>query len=412
MESSNVLLMREMTTKGKSEAIGRSFAVAILGLWLVPLLVACSGFDHDDSLSESHSLESASASPTYAPTPTPAMGSMRTDPVPHGLPLTLQGVEVTVLDTLFWRSGQLLFKRVRRDGNITGETTLRAPDASEGFEWLVVEVRLRNVGDPNRTKIFGPTHFKVAARSGSIYEVADVPPKKQRKPLSFAGRWEWHLGKQYLDSGEFFGESELTGYLISKVAKEDDEFVLIYSPSSADSRYLSLKESAADKTAAKTPIPVANQTWPLPPRGAGRTNPVPYGESFTHDDVEITVLEVNRLSKEGRFFSGLSLREPPLKGYHYVGIKLRLRNVGNENDTRSYSKDHFWITGSLGLVHSDVITPERGEFHLNQGEFFGGGEIIGAIAAQVPSADNQLVLIYSPPFSSDASFYSLEASPR
>ena len=278
--------------------------------------------------------------------------------------------------------------------------------------WLVIEVQLRNVGNPNQTRIFKPTHFKVAGGSGAIYEVADVPPKKQRKWHSFAERWEKHLGKRYLDSGEFFGGSELTGHLIARVAPEDDDLVLIYSPVSRESRYLSLKQSSNSATPGSTPGAVTTQTWPVPQIGAGRTNPVPYGDSLTHDDMEVTVPEVSRLAKEGTFFSGLSLREAPRKGYHYVAIKLRLRNVGDRNETRTYSKDHFWVTGNLVFVYGEVISPESGEFQLDRGEFFGGGEITGAIAVEIPSVDDQLVLIYSPPFSSNASYYSLEAPQR
>ena len=59
-------------------------------------------------------------------------------------------------------------------------------------------------------------------------------------------------------------------------------------------------------------------------------------------------------------------------------------------------------------MYSEVLSPDSGELQLDRGEFFGGGEITGAIVAQIPSNDDQLVLIYSPPFSADASYYSLE----
>ena len=107
-------------------------------------------------------------------------------------------------------------------------------------------------------------------------------------------------------------------------------------------------------------------------------------------------------------FLALSLRRAPREGCYYVAIKLRLRNVGDPNKSRAYSKDHFWVTGKLGFVYSEVLSPDSGELQLDQGEFFGGGEITGGIVVEIPSDDDQLVLIYSPPFSADASYYSLE----
>lgn len=416
LKTIRMFIPRMFAEKRVSEPNSRALVTATLAIALVPLLVACSNSNQDDSLNETHVQDLASASSISTPTstPTPLAGALRTNPVSYGRPLSHGAMEIAVLDTSIWRSGESLFESVMRDRkrNITSKTMLHAPDAGEGSVWLVIEVRLRNIGNPNHTIIFRPTHFEVTGRSGSIYEVADVPPKKQRKSSSFAESWERHLGKRYLDSGEFFGGSELTGHLIAKVAADDDDFVLIYSPGSKDSRFLSLEESAAGGTLDETPSPATTRTWALVPLGTGRTNPVPYGDSFTHDNMEITVLEVSRLAKEGTFFSGLSLRNAPRNGYHYVAIKLRLRNVGGLNETRTYSKDHFWITGNLGFVHGDVISPESGELQLDRGEFFGGGEITGAIAVEIQLADDQLVLIYAPPFSSNASYYSLEAPQR
>ena len=325
--------------------------VAIAAIAIAPLLIACSDVKQDDSRSDTYLPEplSASSISTPTPTPTPTAGVLRTAPAPYGHSLSHRDVEITILETFVWNSGELLFEEIKTEGNIRSETRLHAPDAGEGFVWLVIEVRLKNVGNPNQTRIFKPTHFEVAGGSGSIYEVADVPPKKQRKWHSFAERWERHLGRRYVDSGEFFGGSEFTAHLIARVAAADDDLVLIYSPGSNDSRYLSLKQSAAGGSPAETPGAVITQTWPLPPLGTGRTNTVPFGASFNHNDMEVTVLEASRLAKEGTFFKGLSLRESPREGYHYVAIKLRLRNVGDPNESRAYSKDHFWVTGGLGL---------------------------------------------------------------
>ena len=393
---------------------GRPLVIAILAIALVPLLAACSDFNQDGSPNETRvqTLASTSTMSTPISTPTPIAGTLRMNPVPYGYPLSHKAMEIAVSDTFNWNSGELLFESVKREGNITTETRLHAPDAGEGFVWLVIEIQLRNIGNPNQTRIIKSTHFKVAGGSGATYELADVPPKKQRKWYSFAERWERHLGKRYLDSGEFFGGSELTGHLIARVAKEEDDLVLIYSPGSQDSSYLSLKKSTASGTLGRTPSAAPTQRWPLPPLGTGRTNPVLYGTAFAHNGMELTILEVGRLAQEGTFFPGLSLRKAPREGCYYVAIKLRLRNVGDPNESRVYSEDHFWVTGKLGFVYSEVFSPDSGELQLGRGEFFGGGEITGAMVVEIPSDDDQLVLIYSPPFSAGTSYYSLEQPQR
>ncbi len=379
----------------------------IFAFALGQLLINCSELNQDDPPEKT-----GVPVPTLAPpTPTPTVGTLRTDPVPYGHPLSYGDLEITVLDIFSWKGGELLFESVKREGHFTSEKRLYAPETKEGFEWLVIEVRVRNVGDPNQTSIFGPAHFKVVGKSESIYEIANVPAKRQREYFSFAERLERHLSKRYLDSGEFFGGSELTGHLIAQVAREDDDFVLIYSSRLQESGYLSLNRSTAGEAPQGVSGIAPSQIWPLPPVGTGRTNPVPYGSSFIHDGMEVTILESRRLAKEGRFFPGLSLEEARA-GYHYIGIKLRLRNVSDRNETRTYSKDHFWIVGGLGFVYDEVHSAEGSELYLGRGEFFGGGEITGAIGVEIFSDDDQLVLIYAPPSSSDVSYYSVEPTQR
>lgn len=385
--------------KGAHEVLlVRPILVMVLGL----LLTTCS---------EPSPVAFIGATPTPAtvgvPTvPTRIAGVLRTDPVPYGVLLSHKGMEITVLETIQWKSGELLYERVTKEGHISGVDTLRAPKAGEGFEWLIVSLRLRTIGDPNDTLAYTPTEFKVTGKSGSVYEFADLPPKKQRRRSPFADESERLIGRRYLDAGEFFGGSEITGDLIVRIAEQDDNFVLIYSPAPHGSRYLSLKPSQAGEGPRGTSVPTAVPTWPMPPLGTGKTNPVDFGIPFTHNNIEVTVLEVGRLAQEGRFFPGLSLRKSPDKGYHYIGVKLHLRNVGDRNDTRTYSKDHFWVTGKLGLVYSRIETLDTGELRFDPGEFFGGGEVTAAIAVEIPSDDDEFVLIYSPPHLG-ARYYSL-----
>ncbi len=153
------------------------------------------------------------ASPTATPNPTStpvADGKNRTEPVPYGFPVTLSGIEVTVLDvTRGWDSD---------------EFSLSEPD--EGHEWVVVRLRLRNVGDPDKTERYNPLHFRLTGQSGVIYGVDLFAPDTDNT----------------LGSGEFFGGAEVIGDVVIQTDDEEGGLVLIYSPPFAGSRYLSLEK--------------------------------------------------------------------------------------------------------------------------------------------------------------------------
>lgn len=153
------------------------------------------------------------STPTPHPTPTPIPdGKARTEPLPYGFPVVLSDIEVTVLDTT--------------RGLVSEDSLQREPE--EGHEWVVVKLRLRNVGDPNETRHYGPNDFRLTGQSGVIFSW---------------GLFDFLLGTDNsLESGEFFGGAEVVGDVVLQVDKEDSNLILIYSPPFRGSRYLSLEK--------------------------------------------------------------------------------------------------------------------------------------------------------------------------
>ena len=138
------------------------------------------------------------------------MGTQPVNPYPAGRSMTHDGIEVTVLE-------------VRRD--YPKDVMFFAP--KEGHEWVTVTLRLRNTSDSSgSTKHYNAWHFRITGDKGVIYG-HDVTPSTGAM----------------LNSGEFFGGSEVTGDIVHQVQTDDTGLVLIYSAPLRGSRYLALEEA-------------------------------------------------------------------------------------------------------------------------------------------------------------------------
>ena len=152
-----------------------------------------------------------------------------------------------------------------------------------------------------------------------------------------------------------------------------------------------------------------------PQQGFVRSNPVPYGTSLTHNEMQITVLDVITSSqiRSGSKevpggIAGIRVHGELDEDHEVVLIRVRLLNLAPSNETKSYSPVHFRVAGSRGTIYDEWFTPDGGSY-LQSGEFFGGSTVTGWILQQFHESDRNLVLIYSPPFAG-SSYYSLEDS--
>ena len=134
----------------------------------------------------------------------------RVNPVRRGVPVVHSGMEVTVLDA---RRGY------------PGEDESREP--REGYEWVTATLRVRNVGGrPGEPDLYHDVEFPFIGGRGVTYDDIFVPPRTERR----------------LDSGELFGGEEVVGDVVREVRKEDENLMLMYSPTLGRPRYLSLEE--------------------------------------------------------------------------------------------------------------------------------------------------------------------------
>lgn len=135
--------------------------------------------------------------------------------------------------------------------------------------------------------------------------------------------------------------------------------------------------------------------------GLTRANPAPFGEPVVNDeDVECTVLGAER---------GVALEwESPEEDKEFIGITLRLRNLGAMDQTRRYDPTHFRVVGARGVIYDRIFFLSTLDHALGSGEFFGGAEATGKIVQEVGIGEANLVLIWDPGLGSSARYLSLE----
>lgn len=205
-----VALIRRRSVRNPSVTVLASVIVFVV------VVIAQASLGSDYASNESSSASSSAAqtdAPSVAsapPTPTPIpSGESRSEPAPYGYPVVHSGIEVTVLD-------------VTRGVELPDIFT----PLDEGNEWVVVNLRLRNQGDPDKTKRYHTSDFRIVGSRGIIYDDWFITP---------------NTGSN-LGSGEFFGGGEVDGNIVQQVHRDDAELTLIYAPVFRGSRYLSIEK--------------------------------------------------------------------------------------------------------------------------------------------------------------------------
>lgn len=130
------------------------------------------------------------------------------------------------------------------------------------------------------------------------------------------------------------------------------------------------------------------------PIGTSRSNPVPLGQSYRYDDLEVKVLDFER--SEGY------LSAQAEAGGSFAIVSLQIRNVGAPEKSQGYNTINFAVVGDRGKVYADwqtdiVCDLYEGEA-LRSGEVYGGDSVTGTIVRTVDTDDSHLVLRWSTGF--------------
>lgn len=134
--------------------------------------------------------------------------------------------------------------------------------------------------------------------------------------------------------------------------------------------------------------------------GKERTRPLPMGHAITHNDLNVTVLDVSYSSEQNGSFA-------PVQDDHvWAVVKLRLEAVGDPNKAFGYNTIDFRLVGDRGVVYQDWA--QAPQMDMGSGEFFGGANLEATVVRQVHEDDENMVLIYSPAFK-ESRFFALES---
>lgn len=205
-----VALIRRRSVRNPSVAVLASVIVFIIVAIAQASIGSYYASNESSSASSSAAQTDAPSVASAPPTPTPIpSGESRSEPAPYGYPVVHSGIEVTVLD-------------VTRGVELPDIFT----PLDEGNEWVVVNLRLRNQGDPDKTKRYHTSDFRIVGSRGIIYDDWFITP---------------NTGSN-LGSGEFFGGGEVDGNIVQQVHRDDAELTLIYAPAFRGSRYLSIEK--------------------------------------------------------------------------------------------------------------------------------------------------------------------------
>jgi hypothetical protein len=122
--------------------------------------------------------------------------------------------------------------------------------------------------------------------------------------------------------------------------------------------------------------------------GTSRSNPVPLGQSYCYDDLEVKVLSFER-----RQVIGSAQAEA---GGSFAIVSLQIRNVGAPEKSERYNTINFAVVGDKGKVYEDWQTDIVYEGKdLRSGELHGDDSVTGTIVRTVDVDDSHLVLRWS-----------------
>jgi hypothetical protein len=116
-------------------------------------------------------------------------------------------------------------------------------------------------------------------------------------------------------------------------------------------------------------------------------------EIVVTDNWEISVSEVIRGADAWNMvLAANQFNDPPEDGFEYVAVKVKVRNIGTEDEAMNIDAYSFNTTGSAGVLHDapSVVEPEPAlSVYL-----FPGGEFEGWIIMQAAIDETNLLLIY------------------
>jgi len=251
----------------------------------------------------------------------------------------------------------------------------------EGQQYILVQVRVRNLGSPDVVKKVYPTSFRLTGSRGVIYEHS------------------WATTERPLRAG-LFGGGAFEGDLAFEIPQDETNLILIYDPGlESTARWLALEELTFPIVPPIEAAPGAEK------RGREKDEAAPLGLAVLSDEgLEITVLEVQR-DAWPQIQAMNQFNDKPAEGREYILVKVRVRYIGGQEQTITVNPFLFKVTGEKLVIYEQPSLVIDGQLRT---ELFKGGTFTGWLALEVTQGEQGLILIYDPGWRGTARYLALE----
>jgi hypothetical protein len=302
--------------------------------------------------------------PTPAPTPLPN-GQTRADPIAFG----------EVMRGFGWQTQVERLVRGDQAWNALLAANQFNQPAPEGWEYLLVQIRVKNTDDLATPRSIAGSDFQLTGDNLQAYFRA---PLVTPSPTLEAE----------LKSGE-----ETTGWSIYLIKQGEANLLLILDPlnnSESFRYYLALEEGAR--------IAINSGLAQITPTHVGEAlaEPARINETTTAENWQLTLLKVVRGDKAWQMlYETNSYNDPAPPGMEYILVQMSATNIAPEADEPSRLFNiEFKAVARDGTEYDTaaVVKPDPGIDHL---ALFPSGELTGWVAILAPQ-NGAVVLRYEP----------------
>jgi len=255
----------------------------------------------------------------------------------------------------------------------------------EGLEYMLLRVHVRNLDTQEEAQEIDGSMFHVTGDNNVLYRYPYVvePEPELEARLYPGGEW---IGWLAFEIG--LGEK-------NPILAFGDTFEL-----GEDGRFVALEEGAA------VALPASIEVMGDQASGLSVDDPAPAGAVVAGEQWEFSVLEMLRGDEAWDALSEASeYNDPPDDGMEYVLVRLKVRNISEDDEPRWVGWSMVELVGDNKEVYDNIFATVP-ESELDAW-LFPNGEAEGWIALQAAEGETGLILIFSESYS-EQRYLSLE----
>jgi hypothetical protein len=289
-------------------------------------------------------------------------GRDRKTPVPFKEILTTENWETSIVEVV---RGAAAWSMVLEENQFNDPP-------KENHEYIAVKMNVRNISTEDVSQDISSYFYNLTGSENILYDLPSVVEPEPALDISLYPGGEY---QGWVVFDHLIGETNLMFAFEETWSFESNV------------RYLALDEGASLEIVPELADISPTALW------NSRSDPAPMSEIVVTDNWEISVSEVIRGADAWNMvLAANQFNDPPEDGFEYVAVKVKVRNIGTEDEAMNIDAYSFNTTGSAGVLHDapSVVEPEPAlSVYL-----FPGGEFEGWIIMQAAIDETNLLLIY------------------